>query len=152
MFKNQLHLLDLSHYWKSTGLLNNRNHTQNHRFHGTKEVQGFSDGSNLEMVMKFRVCNFSMFCARIHDTFVDSRQKENNRPKNRNHTQNHRFHGTKEVQGFSDGSNLETVMKFRVCNFSMFCARIYDTFVDSRQKENNRPKISRNCKDCQMCS
>ena len=77
---------------------------------------------------------------------------EINRFNNRNHTQNHRFQGTKEVQGFSDGSNLEMVKKFRVCNFSMFCARIYDTFVDSRQKENNRPKISRNCKDCRMYS
>ena len=51
----------------------------------------------------------------------------------------------------NDGSNLEMqawVKKFRVCNFSMFCARIYDTFVYS----SNRSKISRDCKDCRLYS
>ena len=52
----------------------------------------------------------------------------------------------------NDGSNLEMVKKFRVCNFSMFCARIYDTFVYSMKKENNRPKISRDYKDCRLYS
>ena len=52
----------------------------------------------------------------------------------------------------NDGSNFEMVKKFRVCNFSMFCARIYDTFVYSRQKENNRPKNNRDCKDCRLYS
>ena len=52
----------------------------------------------------------------------------------------------------NDGSNLEMVRKFRVCNFSMFCARIYDTLVYSRQKVNNRPKVNRDCKDCRLYS
>ena len=50
----------------------------------------------------------------------------------------------------NDGSNKEMVKKFRVCNFSMFCARIYDTFIYSRQKENNRPKNNRDCQDCRL--